>query len=382
MQAFIARTRQQITSHPLAVLTILFLIVQLILYARIGVFTNLEAEKYINEGNLLFTSGHLSEPKYIFYLPVILLVYICQLFSISIYFIVMVQVFLSWIAMCCFYRLGLRLTNIRVAFISSLLLILFFPLQAWNFYLYSDSIFISLSIIYVYTICIYKDQSFKSYFLILLFLIILTFSRPNGMLFILPTIVYFLFRKQSKTQLISALVLCAALIFSLYFLIFVAFTGGGELDILKPYVEEHIICFVPQKPEGANISIVKTSNPVNDLFYYILHNPSHFLGLMLRKLFSFFNLTRPYYSQLHNIYLAIVILPTYLFALIGAFKLRKVAGDMAIFILALLILYPLAVTFQCDDWHSRFTMSVFPYLILLGCLGGEALLNKKSKKST
>lgn len=363
-----------INERPLVLLFSLFLVVQAILFYKIGVFTGLEAQKYIEQGNLLYKTGAFSDPKYVFYLPVILLVYLCRLAGIPDQVIVLAQLTLSAIAMFFFYKLGKIIGNKRIAFYSTVLLIFFLPLQLWNFYLYSDSIFISLTIIFTYLVHKYGDKGLKGLFIILLFLIVLIFSRPNGMLFIPPLMVYLLFKQQQSRQLkLLGLALCVFLLFSLYFLMNTAFRGGGDLDILKPFVEEHIICFVPTRTTGTNIDIINTTSPLNDLFYYIIHNPKHFLQLSALKLLSFFNLTRSYYSTFHNICLLIFIIPIYLFSLIGIYRFMKINRNSSLFIVSLLILYPLAISFQCDDWHSRFTMIIIPYFILFCVYGLEKM---------
>jgi len=370
-----------IATRPLYLLFIVFILVQVILYFRTGVVTSLEAEKYIQEGNNLYDFGGFSASKYIFYLPVILLVWFCRLTGLPYEFVVIVQVALSWIALRCFYKLGKNISGENVAFWSSLLLALFIPLQIWNFFLYTDSVFISLTIIYVYIIFINHNKNTRGTFWILLFLLILIFSRPHGFLFIPPTIIYLLFRKQSRSQLSIHILISALMIGGMYFLLNAAFSGGGDMDAMKPFIEEHIICFVPMKPEGAAIDIVKTSNPVSDLFYYITHNPFHFLRLMGLKLLSFFNLTRPYYSTSHNLMLSLIIIPVYFFSIIGMIRFPKGFRNFVIFLAALMILFPLGATFQCDDWHSRFTMIVFPYFILLAVIGFFALIKKRSAES-
>ena len=383
MIAPLSKLNHIVISRPLLFIFSLFLLVQAILFYKIGVFTGLEAEKYIEQGNLLYKTGELSEPKYIFYLPVILLVYFCRLTDVPVHFIVLVQVILFAIALFYFYKLGKNIGNKTIAFYSTALLILFIPLQIWNFYLYSDSIFISLTIIFTCLVYMYGERGSKGIIIILLFLFLLIFSRPNGMLFIPPLIIFLLFKTWQSRQL---RILCMALslffMISLYFLMNMAFRGGGDLDILKPFVEEHIICFIPTKTTGTNIDIVKTENPLNDLFYYIIHNPIHFLRLTALKLFSFFNLTRSYYSTAHNIFLLIFIIPVYFFSFIGLVKFSKSDRNSSLFILSLLVLYPLAISFQCDDWHSRFTMIIMPYLILFGVHGFEKTRKHFSFKNT
>lgn len=380
MQDLIAKTRQQILSRPLPYLFFLFALVQLVLYWKIGVFTGLEADKYVIEGNMLYDQGHFTDSKYIFYLPVILLVYLSRALGVSYHLVVIVQVLLSGLALYYFYKLGNLIGNIKIAVTSSILLILFFPLQVWNFYLYTDSIFISLTIIYAYIICRWGDRGLKGTLFILLFLALLQFARPHGFLFIPCTIVYLLLRQQTRASFFSGLALSALLLFAMYFLLNAAFTGGGDMDAMKPFIEEHIICFVPMKPEGTALDIVKTANPVNDLFYYIIHNPFHFVRLMFLKLLSFFNMTRPYYSTGHNLFLLLFFIPIYIMSIPGIYYLVKAFRNFSTYLLAMLVLYPLGATFQCDDWHSRFAMVTFPYFILLACIGVYGLLQKRNQK--
>lgn len=379
MNGFLKRLHSSVARRPLFYIFTVFLVVQLILFLKIGIFTDLEAKKYITQGNILYETGKLGETKYIFYLPVIFLVYLCRLLNSSYHLIIIVQVIVSGLSLWCFYKLGRSIAGAAVAFYASLFLALFIPLQSWNFYLYSDSIFISLSLIYTYVIYENSSKGIKGTFIILSFLVLLFFCRPHGLLFIPPTIIYFLFRNQTKAQLFSSIALCLGLLGGMYLLLNTAFTGGEDMDAMKPFIEEHIICFVPMKPEGASLNVVKTASPVYDIFYYIFHNPSHFVRLMFLKLGSFFNMTRSYYSVGHNIFLSFFMVPVYALGLVGLIWYIKPFKDFKIFFIALLTLYPLGATFQCDDWHSRFTMVVFPYILLLGVYGFERLQSISKK---
>jgi 4-amino-4-deoxy-L-arabinose transferase-like glycosyltransferase len=375
------KTHKAIVERPFVVLISAFLLVQVVLFIQYGVFTGLEAEKYVTQGNLLYETGRLSDTKYIFYLPVILLVYGCKFLGASYFPVVIVQVMLAMLAMLFFYKLASKLENPSIAFYSALLLSLFIPLQTWNFFLYSDSIFISLTIIYAYLIIKYGEGRAIASGILLLFLILLIFSRPHGLLFIPPTIVYLVFKKQPKSWRTFNIILCLLLVVLMYLLLNVAFTGGEDMDAMKPFIEEHIICFVPENPQGAALNVIHSGNPVNDIFYYLFHNPLHFLKLTALKLFSFFNLTRPYYSTAHNVALAVVFIPLYFFAVVGILKTWRTFSNFRLYLFSLLVLYPLGATFQCDDWHSRFTMVIFPYLILLACNGAYYLFKKHVPRS-
>jgi|SRR5688572_1894452 len=381
MTGILTNLNSAIINRPLFFLFTLFLLMQTVLFINIGVFTGLEAEKYVTQGTLLYETGRLSDLKYIFYLPVILLVYLCRLLGISYHLVVIIQIALSGLSLFYFYKLGKNIGNTTIAFYSSVLLVLFVPLQLWNFYLYSDSIFISLTIIYTYVVYHYGSKGVKGTLAILSFLALLLFCRPHGLLFIPPTIIYLLFRKQSKKELLTCTGLCLALLICMYLLLNTAFTGGEDMDAMKPFIEEHIICFVPMKPAGAAVDVIRTASPVNDIFYYIFHNPLHFSRMTALKLLSFFNMTRSYYSTSHNILLSIFFIPVYVFGILGFIHFIKPFRNFTLFLVSLLILYPLGATFQCDDWHSRFTMVVFPYFILLACIGFASIFGKKSTTS-
>src|SRR5690606_35533187 len=108
-----------------------------------------------------------TDTKYIFYLPVILLVYFFRLIEIPFDYIVIFQVFLSGVSLYFFYKLGEGISNKEIGFYSAILLILFYPLQIWNFYLYTDSIFISMTIIFTYIVYYYRDKGINGLLIIL-----------------------------------------------------------------------------------------------------------------------------------------------------------------------------------------------------------------------
>ena len=159
MTGILSNLNRVVNHRPLFILFSLFLLVQTALFIKIGVFTGLEAEKYVTQGNLLYETGELSDTKYIFYLPG----HSTCLFMPPAWHLLSsgsIHSSCSYpgFSLFCFYKLGRNIGNTTIAFYSSALLILFIPLQLWNFYLYSDSIFISLTIIYTYLIYAYGSK--------------------------------------------------------------------------------------------------------------------------------------------------------------------------------------------------------------------------------
>ena len=363
-------------------LLLLFVLVQVTLWLALGIETGLEAEKYVDQGRILFETGSLTEAKYFFYLPVILLVWLCHVLHIPIEWVALVQVVLSGIAQWYFYRLVTALSGRIAGMIASVLLLFFFPLQSWNFFLYSDSIFISLSMIYAWMIYRYAHRSAAGNLYVLGMLVLLTLSRPHGLLFIPPTLLYFLIAAPNNKVRVLVGLCSVFLLTAMYLFMNRIFTGGEDMDALKPFVEEHIICFVPQKPEGAALVLQQTSSPVNDLIYYVLHNPLHFLRLLFLRLYSFFNLTRPFYSFAHNLYLFLYMIPLYFFSIWGMIRIWRTHRPFIWYAALLLILYPLGATLQCDDWHSRFTMIVIPLFVYFAATAVADCWSRKKLTST
>ncbi|OJW34022.1 MAG: hypothetical protein BGO54_04925 [Sphingobacteriales bacterium 46-32] len=347
-----------------------FILIHLFLYYRTGIFTSLEATKYIEQGERLSMGYELSELKYFFYLPVILLVSFCKTFHLPLGTVVLVQIALSAWSQYCFYRLTRSFSDNRwCAFFTSLGLLLFIPYQSWNFYLYSESIFLSLCLMFTWLVYKNRLQTWPAQLSCLLLLGILVLSRPTGILFIFPWLLYLLLRKQAAGMRFFHLIMSIIILIVASLLINQLYAGGNDFDSLLPFVEEHIICGVPSKESHTILDLVKDRGAVGNLLYYILHNPLHFLKLFSLRLISFFNMTRHYYSTAHNLLLVLFMIPVYLFGIIGWVKKIKPGNAYSIFLIALFITYPSIIALQCDDWHSRFTMVLIPHCLMLASLG-------------
>ncbi len=359
-------------------LIILWAIVQGALLVKNGIHTDLEAQVYINVANHLLDQGSFEAAKSWFYLIPILLIAVCIKTGIGYAGVVVVQILVNGLATVCFHHTCRRLGASRTATLAAtILLILFIPLQVWNTFLYTESLFISFAMIGTYLV-LRAPLSVKGIIITLLVLVVLLFTRPSGILFLVPAFMYILQRgitgryallKRTGIALVSALIV-------MVFVNTVYKTGGGDLDIMKPYIEEHIICFIPSG-HTPTLDIAHTGQPVQDLWYYITHNPAHFTKLFFLRLFAFFNLSRPYYSFAHNGLLLALIILIYLLAIKGFVALCRRLISAHWYLLWLVGCYAIAIAFQCDDYHSRFIMVIMPVLFYFAGVGLGSLLSKK-----
>jgi hypothetical protein len=154
--------------------------------------------------------------------------------------------------------------------------------------------------------------------------------------------------------------------------------GKGEFDFIKPFVEEHIICGLP---EGAgNATTQGEGNSLAGLLSYIASNFIDFIRLGFRRLIAFFGLIRPYYSNMHNLLLIISFYPIYIFASFSIRHTYRRARRFFILSVSLIITFALSVMLTCDDWHSRFIMPVMPLIFIYAGMGATNLYNAVFKR--
>jgi len=361
---------------PLVFLLPICLIVQGILLYKYGIVTKGESVKYINEAVFWQEHYQFSQPKYIFYSVYIFIRFLALQIRTGIEGVYIFQLLINLYATFLFYKLSLRLfTRPVIAVTATTLLLICFPWQLWTTHLYTEGVFISLVIIFTYFFFLPEKSKFLRIITIILFILLL-FSRPTGMLFI-PVITLWYFNKwwsERKWLLlgVSSLVSLAGFILILNY----AMKGEGEFNFLKPFIEEHIICGVPQALNN-DLKLPRDGNSTGGILYYVVNNPIHFLSLSVKKIGAFFGMTRSYFSTSHNLYLRLFFYPLYLFALAGVIMRGKTIRSFKVYASGIVIVFATSVALTCDDWLNRFIMPVLPFIILLATAGITKIMSFK-----
>ncbi len=352
------------------IVSVLFLAVMLLLLFFFGVNLQGEASKFLNEANAInsgtpFPNGSFS----FFYFFYSLLTAVFLKLGLSFIFFGAFQIGMSWIAALCLRKLILQMSaDDRLAFVAFLLYLFCYPIQKWNFFLYSEGLHTSFVVIGVYAF--YKlllKPGFPSaiFFAFILFLIITT--RPVGVLFLMAaflTFNYILFiRKQKRAALLCAAGGIAVLIILLnspvrYFI---------NPDSLR---RMEIICQVPQ--QNSDVTYTQYNRAGLKQAYVVVKNEigfGRFFHAGFMKLRSFFGLVRPYYSLKNNVLLGWYLL-LYPLACIGFSRIRRTPVSSLLFFSLVYILTTAAGIFvTCDDWSDRFIAPVMPFIIIPGALG-------------
>ena len=340
---------------------------QVFLLWKNGIVTDGEAHKYIFQANRLVDKGSLSNVSYVMYLTQIVLIAFANKLKIGFIGVVFIQLAINLIATLQFYRYTrtLFLTG-GLAFLATLLLLFNYPLQEFNTFLQTESIFYSLSIITSCYVLKQRQLSRSNIFAIILLLAVLGITRPTGILMWPPVLLYLFFRFIPQISIGRKLIIVGIGCLAFLFVLDAALGSGGELDFMLPYRDERIICGVPTLPNFIPINEASDGNSVFGLIYYVLNNFGQFTRLVWLRSIAFFGLVRDYYSSIHNIYLIIYFYSIYLLVLLSyKYWIRKKPYEFFYF-LSMIILTWGTVILSCDDWHNRFFLTIFPYLILLG----------------
>jgi Dolichyl-phosphate-mannose-protein mannosyltransferase len=360
----------------------IWLLIQAILVYKAGIVTRGEAPKYIEEA-IYFTNHHsFSQPKYFFYGGYIFLHVLMNQLHTGVTGMYIVQLLLNLLSIYCFFRLAQEIIKSQfTATLATLLLLICFPWQNWVTHLYTESVFISLVIIFSYLFFKPGNRSLRTGLLMAFVFLLLLLTRPTGLLFI-PVVLLFVIRRWLLQKRVVLAGIVSIGVTGLFILVLnYAMKGEGEFDFLKPFIEEHIICGVPTAQNTALV-LPANGNSLEGLLFYVFSNPGQFLQLAGRKMIAFFSMTRSYYSPAHNFYLAVFFYPLYLLSILGVVYLRKVHKAYNFYWISMVAIFTLSVLLTCDDWLNRFIMPILPFIILAAAAGVQYLniLYKTNKK--
>jgi len=350
----------------------MWLVSTLIYLSIYGVVSELEAAKYIEEARLYINTGSFSAPRFYFYCATIFILVFAIKTGIGMAGAFAMQAALNLFAFILFYK---ALTKIFHSFFTPVLIIFyllaFSPYQSWIVFLYTESVFFSSILILTSVLILYKPDNLKTILIILAAVFLTLISRPLGILFGVGIYLYFFYNAGKKWKIVIA---CGSVLMLLagYFFINAVFSSIHDWQITQAFEEESIICDLPASQPYQKLDLSKTGSPVYQLWYYLTHNFSHFLRFAGIKIQYFFLMTRNYYSSSHNYFLLLNVIPVYLLATYSFFiKSQYFSKGIIVFLTSSILIYAVTIVFQCDDYHNRFILSIYPLFVLLAASAAE-----------
>lgn len=360
-----------------AIITLIcaWLFVQLTLLFHRGIFIELEAGKYIEQAKLFLKTGNVSAPNLWFYSTQILLLALSLKLQAGFISVYLVQLFFNALSTFTFYKICKSFSDKKTSCIATILLIFNLPLQEFNNYLQTESLFISLLILFTNFVLRIKELDLTRIIQLICFLILITLTRPTGMMLIPSTFIYLFFRFY-KLYSWSFTIAITLIIGAFFFLLLnTALGSGGEWRFMLSFRKELVLC--TSTPYDVDIKISDNPNSIEGFWYYITHNFHQFIRLSLLKTVAFWGLCRSYFSHLHNLYLIMYIYPVYIFALLSLRTwVKKDPYSLLFFILNIALAW-LTVILTCDDWHNRFFLVIMPFLYFISLPALQSLFRKK-----
>jgi hypothetical protein len=342
-----------------------------------GFNTTMEAEKYIREARHFIEYGGFSAPRYWFYSVTTFIIAFSLKIHAGLWGAFAIQALINLFAYLLLYKALKKILRYPfTALVIIIYLLGFWPYQSWVVYLYTESMFFS-SILILFSSLVLHDHSKKFHLLFIgLALLMTIFSRPLGILFAASAYVYLFAAATRKWKFAMAIGSVAVLVVAV-FIINTIFRSISDWQITQAFEEESIICGIPMVTENMNLKLAAGGSPVSKLFYYITHNTAHFFRFTGIKLRYFFLMTRDYYSNSHNYFLLLNVIPLYLLGFFAFFlPKRNETKRWMVFAWTTILLFTLTVIFQCDDYHNRFVLAIFPFFVLLAAFTIEFLVTR------
>lgn len=374
--------RTFISEHtPELVLFFIWIFIQALVLYQFGIVTDFEAKKYIAEAGNLLKNGTVSSPNFWLYSVQIFLIAAAMKLKTGFVALIIFQLAFNALATYTFFRFNSRISDRVTASIITLFLICNYPLQTFNTSLQTESLFYSFILLFSCHLLQLKQLTVKNSFIILLFIILICFTRPTGLFFIPATAFYIAFRFFHHFSTLTKFFMIVVSCIGFLYLLNIAIGSGGEFDFMLPFRDENIICGVPSIPYHNNIKIAANPNSLYGLLYYITHNFDQFISLAWLRSKAFFGLFRSYYSFGHNLYLGIYFLPFYILLVMSIPGWIKRNKYLLLYCMSLIIITWGSVILTCDDWHNRFYLSIVPFIYILSVPAVQKSVMKFSSKN-
>lgn len=354
-------------------LIISWAIIQVILYSHSGVKTGYDSAFYIDNARSLLKLS-IPEGRGIWYISYSAFLGIFIGLGIPMEGAVIVQVMSSFIALILLYKIAKKLSgNKSAGFIATFLYVFWIPLQEWNVFLYTESLFTSCLIISFWFLL--RARKPKDFLLLLPLLSFTILIRPTGFGFLLALCTYFgaliIKHQENRTYKLVTIVFLTALCFILVLFMLESY------DFTQSYTKAEIIypnITLGIKPPD-NLSVLDGHHfNVLKLGHFIFCNPIYFVKIGIIKVLLFYGNIKPYFSLLHNLFIIIFLYPIYVCACRAYQKLLM--KTLKPFFFTYILAQGFTVMLTTENWDGRFLIPVLPFVFILASMDIGKFLSK------
>ena len=350
------------------ILSLLWVIVTLFLINKYGLGISFDSHEYLLQADKLI-HGKLPPPRFLLYLNYIGFIGLMKVFSdYQLLATVVFQVAYAAFAAFILYKTVFSMSgSVKASLLASALFITHIHIHTWDFFILTESLFISTLVISFY---LFHINKYKWLFWILVLFI--AFIRPTGVVVLLSYVVASswnsrLIARNLTVMLISAIVVLA--IFSVFI----------KSDQLLRIYNSGVIVYSAQSvddPQLRDQMIVLPSSTLSnynegtmlmDLMKFVLNDPGYFFKLGFLKVGLYLTEYRPFNSPLHNAFNFLSLACFYFFSVY--YFLRNSIKREGWFFLIVSFLFTAMIFVTYVSWEGRFFAPLIPFLIIYSTLG-------------
>lgn len=358
-----------------------WLAIQSFVWWHYGLVEAVDSEFYLSNAQAL-SQGHLPTDRGLWYSSYSLFLAFVLGLGGTLTTVVLLQFLCSGIATFALYKVVYKLfQHHTIAFLAVLQYLLWFKIHQWNSYIYTESLFISFSVISFALLCFSKRP--MHYILTALVIAFTLFLRPTGICLFIALCGYLIFIVSDKRKFSLPYLLPVSLIVLVLVLI-----------LVNTLLEEYIYYFIESYSKAeliypninlgfeAPLKLDKPSTahaPLIQLFEFILYNPIYFIKLFLIKCLLFLGNAKPYFSWIHNTVIVVILYPMYACAVYGFKKMPWSKED--VFMIIFILMQTLVVSMTSENWDGRFLIVILPFIFIYSANGMVTWYNYQLKRS-
>ena len=294
-------------------------------------------------------------------------------FDIPLVFLVLFQLSLTALSAWCLYKISAKFFCKLSGIICTALFLFYLPLLFLNFYILTDTLFIDIIIILTYLLVYFKK--FYLPMIVLLVLALITI-RPNGILFLFSILICIFFLLLNFKKYLYLSVYSLLLLTLIFPIIKILNSYIVDLNLINSISTQGIIWGYSFENNAVcsklclSIELINKNfeNNIIGIFKFISINFIDYFKIFLLKIFWLLLRARPYYSDLHNLYILIFDVVLYSSFIYGFIKRPK--NSFSVNVILFFILFSITlVGLTFADWDGRFSLYFLPLIMIFSSNG-------------
>ena len=349
-----------------------FVVVTTAVLIRGGIRIGGDTATFVGEGNRLFSGDPLEIPELsASYLGYVVLVGLSHAVGAGNAGVIAVQLALAVGGGAALFELGRRATGTPLGGVVASASLLWNPEFAlWHSFIYSDSIYISGSLIAVWlTVRADESRTAAAYLIAALSTLAVSTVRPTAWVLIPILITYCFARRTSNRR--QAWALGSVVVLGFVAMILLLPFTGARISAAEPLDKLTDGVVIPGYPPGwVEMPEAEGTSAVG----YVIEHPVATGRLALTRVWTSLSHTRPFFSASHNLVTAVTLVPLYVLAVYGWWQKRSEPVVRLAVTLIAVHLGIIAISFASYD--GRFLLHFLSYVGVLAACGVDNLWNK------